>query len=185
MMRSAEHVFVGLPGPDLDAATEALLTEHRPGGVVLFQRNIQNAEQLTGLVAAVRQALPEVILAIDAEGGRVDRLKEIVGRIGTGWRASSAGMKISCSRRRSASVCAEPPPAGDVFNVAAGTYPSATFTTDVTINGDLGFVVDGTMEFCAAAASRSCRRSPWRRVPATRPRSSSAAAAVSSSATRW
>jgi beta-N-acetylhexosaminidase len=79
MMRSAEHVFVGLPGPDLDSETEALLTEHQPGGVVLFQRNIENAEQLTELVAAVRRAVPEIILSIDAEGGRVDRLKEIVG----------------------------------------------------------------------------------------------------------
>lgn len=79
MMRSAEHVFVGLPGPDLDPATEASLTEHRPGGIVLFQRNIESAEQLTRLVTAVRRAVPDVILAIDAEGGRVDRLKEIVG----------------------------------------------------------------------------------------------------------
>ena len=37
--------------------------------------------------------------------------------------------------------------AGDVFNVGPGTYPSAKFTTDVTIAGDLGFVVDGTLEF--------------------------------------
>ena len=44
--------------------------------------------------------------------------------------------------------------AGDVFNVAAGTYASATFTTDVTVNGDLGFVVDGTLEFAGGGVSK-------------------------------
>ena len=44
--------------------------------------------------------------------------------------------------------------AGDVFNVATGTYPSAKFATDVTINGDLGFVVDGTLEFSGGGVSK-------------------------------
>ncbi len=44
--------------------------------------------------------------------------------------------------------------AGDVFNVAAGTYASATFTTDVTVKGDLGFVVDGTLEFAGGGVSK-------------------------------
>ena len=44
--------------------------------------------------------------------------------------------------------------ADDVFNVATGTYPSATFATNVTINGDLGFVVDGTLEFSGGGVSK-------------------------------
>jgi len=44
--------------------------------------------------------------------------------------------------------------AGDVFDVVAGTYPSATFTTDVTINGAAGFVVDGTLQFDGGAVSK-------------------------------
>jgi beta-N-acetylhexosaminidase len=78
-MRAAEQVFVGLPGPELDAHSAALLRQHQPGGVVLFGRNIKGMEQLLELVTAVRRILPEAVLAIDAEGGRVDRLKEIVG----------------------------------------------------------------------------------------------------------
>jgi len=78
-MRAAEQVFVGIPGPELDAASAALLTAHQPGGLVLFGRNIQDAEQLTHLVADVRRVVPHAVLAIDAEGGRVDRLKDIVG----------------------------------------------------------------------------------------------------------
>jgi len=78
-MRAAENVFVGLPGPELDAHTSALLAEHQPGGIVLLGRNIKEVEQLQDLVTGVRRILPEAVIAIDAEGGRVDRLKGIVG----------------------------------------------------------------------------------------------------------
>jgi beta-N-acetylhexosaminidase len=76
---ASDNVFVGIPGLELDARTSALLAEHRPGGIVLFSRNVKEPEQLLELVTALRRILPEAVLAIDAEGGRVDRLKEIVG----------------------------------------------------------------------------------------------------------
>jgi hypothetical protein len=44
--------------------------------------------------------------------------------------------------------------AGDIFNVATGTYPAANFTTNVEIKGDLGFTVDGTMEFSGGGVSK-------------------------------
>jgi hypothetical protein len=44
--------------------------------------------------------------------------------------------------------------AGDAFNVTTGTYPAANFTTDVTIQGDLGFVVDGTLQFSGGGVSK-------------------------------
>lgn len=78
-MRAAEQVFVGIPGPELDGASAALLSAHQPGGVILFKRNIKDEEQLNDLVTALRRILPDGILSIDAEGGRVDRLKDVVG----------------------------------------------------------------------------------------------------------
>ena len=78
-MRAAEQVFVGIPGPELDAASAELLAAHRPGGVVLFKRNVKDPDQLNELVTELRRLLPEVVLSIDAEGGRVDRLKDVVG----------------------------------------------------------------------------------------------------------
>jgi beta-N-acetylhexosaminidase len=74
-----EFVFTGIPGPRLDASTASLLAEARPGGVVLFRRNVESAEQLVELAAGLRRLLPEAMLAIDAEGGRVDRLQELLG----------------------------------------------------------------------------------------------------------
>lgn len=78
-MRSAEQVFVGIPGPELDSTSAAMLARFQPGGVVLFKRNIRDEEQLNELVTRLRRLLPEGVLAIDAEGGRVDRLKDVVG----------------------------------------------------------------------------------------------------------
>jgi beta-N-acetylhexosaminidase len=77
-MRAAEQVFVGIPGTELDAPTTRLLSEHPPGGIVLFKRNIKDPEQLNALVTDLRRLLPEAVFAIDQEGGRVDRLKDVV-----------------------------------------------------------------------------------------------------------
>jgi beta-N-acetylhexosaminidase len=78
-MTPADQVFVGLPGPELDKPSAEILATHRPGGVILFKRNLQDEHQLNRLVTALRRILPEAVVGIDAEGGRVDRLKEIVG----------------------------------------------------------------------------------------------------------
>jgi len=77
-VRANELIFAGVPGPDLDRASAALLAEHRPGGVVLLGRNFKTLEQLVRLTGELRRILPEAILAIDAEGGRVDRMRDIV-----------------------------------------------------------------------------------------------------------
>jgi beta-N-acetylhexosaminidase len=78
-MKPADQVFVGIPGLELDKASAEILAAHQPGGVVLFKRNVKDEEQLNELVTALRRLLPEAVLAIDAEGGRVDRLQDVVG----------------------------------------------------------------------------------------------------------
>ena len=78
-MKPADQVFVGLPGPELDKVSAEILATHQPGGIILFKRNIQDEEQLNELVTALRRILPEAVLSIDSEGGRVDRLKDVVG----------------------------------------------------------------------------------------------------------
>jgi len=45
-VRANELIFAGVPGPDLDRASAALLAEHRPGGVVLLGWNFKTLEQL-------------------------------------------------------------------------------------------------------------------------------------------
>lgn len=45
------------------------------GGVILFARNFQNRRQLTALTAAIHEARPGILIAVDHEGGRVQRFK--------------------------------------------------------------------------------------------------------------
>ena len=43
-----QHLFVGVTGTELTPATRRLLQTVQPGGVVLFARNVDNADQLKG-----------------------------------------------------------------------------------------------------------------------------------------
>lgn len=45
------------------------------GGVILFARNYENRKQLTVLTEAIHAARPGVLIAVDHEGGRVQRFK--------------------------------------------------------------------------------------------------------------
>lgn len=71
-------MLTGLPGAQIDGEAREFLETIRPGGVLLNRRNIESAHQVIELTSSLRSIL-EVppIIAIDQEGGRVDRLKEI------------------------------------------------------------------------------------------------------------
>jgi beta-N-acetylhexosaminidase len=82
MQSLGSHFFIGIPGPTLEAHTEKLLKEIRPGGIILFQRNVQTPQQLAKLTARLRKILgARLLICLDHEGGRVNRLKELVGVI--------------------------------------------------------------------------------------------------------
>lgn len=71
-------LLVGLPGPELDAATADILRRVQPGGYILFTRNISTAAALRKLLDDLRDlSAVEPIITIDQEGGRVSRLKAI------------------------------------------------------------------------------------------------------------
>src|SRR5678815_4997747 len=73
-----QFFYIGLPGLELDAQTRELLEEVKPGGVIIFGRNVASAQQLRYLLDGVRELLPtEPLLGIDQEGGLVDRLRKI------------------------------------------------------------------------------------------------------------
>lgn len=73
------HFLIGLPGPEADAFTIDLLEEIRPGGVILFARNIKSCGQTRQLLDDVEGILGyRPIFAVDQEGGLVDRLRRIL-----------------------------------------------------------------------------------------------------------
>jgi beta-N-acetylhexosaminidase len=73
-----QFFYIGLAGTEIDADTRALIQEIKPGGVIIFGRNVIGAEQLRHLLDGVRELLPtEPLFGIDQEGGLVDRLRKI------------------------------------------------------------------------------------------------------------
>ncbi len=73
-----QFLFIGLPGTELDAETRALIEEIKPGGIIIFGRNVAGPEQLRSLLDGVREMLPAPpLVGIDQEGGLVDRLRRI------------------------------------------------------------------------------------------------------------
>jgi beta-N-acetylhexosaminidase len=73
-----QFFYIGLPGTELDAKTRELIEEIKPGGVIIFGRNVASSQQLRTLLDGVRELLPtEPLLGIDQEGGLVDRLRKI------------------------------------------------------------------------------------------------------------
>jgi beta-N-acetylhexosaminidase len=76
--KAGRLLFIGLPGTRLDRRMRKLLGEVQPGGVVLFGRNVESAEQVAHLNVQIRDAVDHpVLIAVDQEGGLVDRFRTI------------------------------------------------------------------------------------------------------------
>ncbi len=70
-------LYAGFEGLELPEDLAGLIAAGRIGGVVLFARNIGDPEQVRNLNAALHACAPEdapLLIAIDQEGGRVQRL---------------------------------------------------------------------------------------------------------------
>jgi beta-N-acetylhexosaminidase len=70
------RLMLDLAGTELTADERKLLQSPQVGGVILFARNISSREQVTALNAQIRQASDSLLIAVDQEGGRVQRLRD-------------------------------------------------------------------------------------------------------------
>jgi len=68
--------MVGFNGTTVSADFASFIREYKPGGVILFSRNLESVEQIVGLTNELQRCSPHspLLISIDQEGGRVSRL---------------------------------------------------------------------------------------------------------------
>jgi beta-N-acetylhexosaminidase len=86
-------LVVGLPGPTLEPGQRKVLELVQPAGVVLFARNVETADQVRELVGGLIDLDPRPFVAIDLEGGVVNRLTAIWGELPSAAAAATAGRR--------------------------------------------------------------------------------------------
>lgn len=69
-------LMVDVAGTWLTAEDRHLLRQPEVAGLIIFARNIEHPRQVRELTEAIRAVRPELILAVDQEGGRVQRLRQ-------------------------------------------------------------------------------------------------------------
>lgn len=72
-MQHLGPVMLDVDGQTLAADDIRRIRHPLTGGVILFGRNYDNRQQLTALTAAIHAARPGILIAVDHEGGRVQR----------------------------------------------------------------------------------------------------------------
>ncbi len=93
---AGQILTIGIEGQDTSSESRSLLSATQPGGVIFFQPNIASEQQFAALVSQIRELLPNShpYLALDLEGGLVDRFRNLIGPLPSVQRAAQAGLAM-------------------------------------------------------------------------------------------
>ncbi|HEY0289782.1 MAG TPA: beta-N-acetylhexosaminidase [Pseudomonas sp.] len=69
-------LMVDVAGTWLTSEDRQFLRQPEVGGLIIFARNIENPRQVRELCTSIRAIRPDLLLAVDQEGGRVQRLRQ-------------------------------------------------------------------------------------------------------------
>jgi beta-N-acetylhexosaminidase len=117
-------VILGVDGLVLSESDRDCLAHPLTGGVILFARNFADRAQLAALTAAIRTARePELLICVDHEGGRVQRLRDgftaipAMRTLGERWDRDVAGA-VAEARRLGSTIGSELRAVGIDFSFA-------------------------------------------------------------------
>ena len=96
----AQMMLVGIPTKDSIEGVLKLIREYSIGGVILYKNNYKDLEELKELIVRLKDAnknnLLPLTIAIDQEGGRVNRLpKEFINSLSLNKMARNSDKDIS------------------------------------------------------------------------------------------
>lgn len=68
--------MIGFMGTTVTQELASFIKEYKPGGIILFSRNLESIEQIVELTNELQRCSPKtpLLISIDQEGGRVSRL---------------------------------------------------------------------------------------------------------------
>jgi beta-N-acetylhexosaminidase len=94
-------LVVGLGGTELTGLERAWLGLVRPGGVILFRRNIKDPQQPRALLEeATGFCCPRAVRCVDVEGGTVNRLRDALAPIASAQAVAAAMRFPTLSRKK-------------------------------------------------------------------------------------
>jgi beta-N-acetylhexosaminidase len=77
---AGQLLVIGFDGAAMSPQLAEMLARIQPGGVILFARNIVNAQQTHKLLKACQASVRQPLFTmVDLEGGRVDRFRNVTG----------------------------------------------------------------------------------------------------------
>lgn len=113
-----------------------LLQEVRPAGIILFSRNIASKTQLKDLCSRLNRLDPQPLIAMDLEGGRVNRLLDILGsfpepaRLNDAQSAEKAGAALGAALN-AFGICLDLAPVVDLdFGIPDNGLPTRTLGSE-------------------------------------------------------